>query len=221
MNNTTIPQQPDIKLICFDIGGVIISHINTWEQAFTRANIPFPPTENFESVEPQANLAALQYEIGEIDTDTFNNLIAQYFNISTQNVEKIVHAWLIEPYPGIIDLINKLQHAAVKTACLSNTNHTHWQLICHATPHSKLLIPLKQMNYLFASFKLNCRKPDLEIYQHVEKTSSLTGPEIAFFDDKPANLKIPKQLNWQTCLIDPANNPTQQITSFCHDHHIF
>lgn len=52
----------------------------------------------------------------------------------------------------------------------------------------------------FVSGQLKMAKPDAGIYRHVEETLGLSGPELAFIDDRPDNLDVPTELGWQTRL---------------------
>ncbi len=52
----------------------------------------------------------------------------------------------------------------------------------------------------FISGQLRLAKPGVAIYRHVEDALELSGAELAFIDDRPANLEVPVELGWQTHL---------------------
>ena len=89
-------------------------------------------------------------------------------------------------YAGVAELLDELGAAGVATACLSNTNATHWQLMGDPASHSHF--PFDRLTHAFASHLLRLRKPDEAIYAHVERATGAAGGEIVFFDDVAENV---------------------------------
>lgn len=54
------------------------------------------------------------------------------------------------------------------------------------------------IDHLFVSATLGLMKPDPALYRLVEQRLGIEGAEIAFVDDKPANVEAASQLGWRT-----------------------
>ena len=55
-----------------------------------------------------------------------------------------------------------------------------------------------QVSGRFVSGELGLLKPDGAIYAHVERELGLAGSELAFIDDRPANLAAAEARGWAT-----------------------
>ena len=61
-------------------------------------------------------------------------------------------------------------------------------------------VKLKEFEYVWLSFELNCQKPDDKIYEIVEKDCKIKPSNILFIDDCRDNIEIAKKRGWNTCL---------------------
>lgn len=62
-----------------------------------------------------------------------------------------------------------------------------------------LQVNLEKFDYVFLSFKIGHKKPEIEAYKIVEKTTKIKPENILFIDDMNQNLEVPKQRGWHTC----------------------
>src|SRR5439155_2426569 len=99
------------------------------------------------------------------------------------------------------ELLRDLADADVKTACLSNTNVNHWRII--SDPSESAYFPLHRLNWQFASHLVGARKPQTEIYEHVERATGARADRILFFDDLAENIEAAMSRGWIGCKIDP------------------
>lgn len=74
------------------------------------------------------------------------------------------------------------------------------------------------IKHIFDSIELNFKKPDPEIYQHVEEKLGSRGSELFFIDDSQKNLIAAEEFGWQTFLYDlgsdqgeTANNKLREM----------
>jgi hypothetical protein len=77
--------------------------------------------------------------------------------MTPQDVIRLQACYLLGAYPGIDPLLDDLARAGVRTACLSNTSDSHWQMMHDRRgPH---YLPLDRLDYRFASHLVACANP--------------------------------------------------------------
>jgi putative hydrolase of the HAD superfamily len=182
---------PKIRLVCFDIGGVLVRLAGGWEDACVRAGVPLTAGDvEWEKHHPLMR----KYERGHLSTDEFFLAIKDCLKgITTEQYQGAFDAWLLEMYEGAVELIEELKDKGVLTACLSNTNERHWVLLGGG---SDVYQPLLKLDHRFASHQIGEAKPDEAAYKVVEKELALRGEEILFFDDREENVLGARQAGW-------------------------
>ncbi len=197
-----------IRLICFDLGGVLVQIRSSWRDACAAAGVALPAAMSDGSITEQLGGLAREATIGRVNADQLFERTRAVTGLSLQQVRAISSAMLIEPYAGVPDLIDDLLVAGRPTACLSNTHDHHWRLLTeNAGPYTWM----NRLAYRFASHRIGCAKPEPAIYRHVEDATGAHGSEVLFFDDLPAHCAAAAQLGWQTHCINAADDPVRQI----------
>ncbi len=138
-----------------------------------------------------------QFERGLINTDEFINAILPYTQPGTTR-QDIINAWLTM-HKGIpaerLQLLQQWKKKGYHLFLLSNNNELHWQdIMTH--------YDMSAFEYCFASHLMHVSKPDIRIYQAVEKhlqQQHLPAPYI-FVDDNEINRNVAQSLNWITYL---------------------
>ncbi len=198
-----------VKLVCFDLGCVLVRVRGTWAEACAAAGVPVPAV----ALDPQRSdeLTAIYKpaETGAVDTETFAARTARYTGLTVDQVMRVSDAWLGGAYPGARELVESVTNTGVKTACLSNTNANHWRLLM--TPGNEHDVALGRLTYRFASHLMGCAKPDAAAYERVERDTGVAPEDVLFFDDLPANCRAAAQRGWQVIRVDPTNNPIGQM----------
>ena len=120
-------------------------------------------------------------------------------------------AWLLDEYDGVAELIDRVHHAGLDTAALSNTNHEHWTRMGDFPA-------VMRLRHLLPSHHLGLHKPDPTIYRRLERQLGYGAGEILFFDDTPENIDGARAVGWDAQLIDPTADPSQQIGEALRDH---
>ncbi len=206
-----------IDLVCLDLGGVLIRICRSLEEALSKAEVQLRPPPgssdgSFERLDENNDWRQLHhdYETGRCDVDRYFRQASAMTGATVAQTEAILKAWLHDPYPGVIGLIDQLTNKDAKadTACLSNTNAYHWSMMTQDGPTH---LPLDRLDLRFTSFQIGAAKPDGEIYAHVERVTGVAPGRIIFFDDHRPNVTAAAQRGWQAHLIDPDDDTVGQI----------
>lgn len=209
---------PDLKLVVFDLGRVLVRICDDWRQACTYAGVPLPG-----EMDPAQGLRirefVLRQEVGSLAFSTFAQEAAPLMGLSPAQIRAFSEAYIRGPFPGSVELVDELSAAGVATACLSNTNDHHWELM--STPGHPSFFPLHKLRHRFASHLVGARKPDEAIYAHVERATGLPAEAILFFDDVIDNVEAAKKRGWNAERVDPApDEPIQQMRQTLRRHRV-
>ena len=185
----------DIKVLLFDLGGVVIDidpmkSISKLKKISSKEATEFKELDyRYETFNSDLSKLFFAYEKGEISDQSFRNGLRRAGNIDLDD-EKIDEIWnlvIVKINSDILELILQLK-SKYSIMILSNTNSIHRNYF------NKLCVDLHQKTFenlfddVFYSFKLKCRKPDIEIYEKVVEKSKYLPSEIIFFDDMIENL---------------------------------
>lgn len=193
-----MPTSP-IQLVIFDLGRVLIRICDHWQEACNLAGVQSPKCLTDKATIQHMLALGMEHESGRLENDAYYARAGQLTGLSPREVESIAIAWLKGPFPGSHALVADLHAKGIATACLSNTNALHWQLM-HDDPRHRL--PLRELKYAFASHLIGVMKPHADIYEHVEKTTGLPGDAIVFFDDNADNITAAHARGWHAVRID-------------------
>jgi len=202
-----------VELVVFDLGGVMVRICRTWQQALRQIGVNpsrLLSTSGSLAADVAAALAEANFahETGRIDNDAFALQIAAATGLTTVEVTAALAGWLLGPYPGIDAVVDRLERASVRTACLSNTNAMHWAAFHSNGP---MRLPLDRLHHRIASHEVGAMKPAPDIYAAVESQADITGERVLFFDDSLENITAAQSHGWQARQIDHAGDPMQQV----------
>ena len=203
----------DIRLVCLDLGGVLVRICSGWEEACRVTKVAMPEVMKDPETVKQVTALSRLHETGQIDDATFDQRVADIVGLTPEQVGRAAEAWLVERYSGAVELVEWLaKHSTLKSACLSNTNSRHWRQM---TESAQVGLPLRKLTWQFVSFRIGHMKPSPEIHRWVELESQLAPSQILFFDDNPANVEAARKCGWEAEVIDPSgdDSPEQVIRS--------
>jgi FMN phosphatase YigB (HAD superfamily) len=120
---------------------------------------------------------------------------------------------LIEEYPGVFTLVQELKERGHRTACLSNTNAEHWDLLTQP----QLFPAIGLLDAQLASHLLGCSKPSQEILVKFEEVTPSDRGRIYFFDDNADNVAVAIERGWRAHQVDPFSDPAAQMRSALKD----
>ena len=207
----------DVELVIFDLGRVLIRICDGWQHACEVAGVPRPP--DVDSACHQKLLDFVhKHEVAEIDFAGFTAGCAPLLGIPAEHVAALSNAYLLGPYEGAMDLVDRLNAAGLKTACLSNTNANHWRLM--TDPHHPNYLTLENLTHVFASHLVRMRKPEDRIYAHVERITGVAPDRIIFFDDLEENIAASRKRGWHGYQIAIDRDPIAQARKHLGTHGI-
>ena len=201
-----------IRLVCFDLGGVVIRICQSWNEACAAAGVSVRDTQLWQQTKPDRLRVIADFQTGRIDAPTFaarlSGEVAGLY--SPAEILGVLHAWLLDEYAGVAELIDRVHDAGLDTAALSNTSHDHWGRIVGYPA-------VKRLRHLLASHLLGLHKPDPMIFRRLEEQLGYRAQEIIFFDDTQENVIAADGVGWKAHLIDPQADTAQQIAAILRD----
>lgn len=212
-----MPRESDIQLVVFDLGRVVVRICDGWRHACEVAGVRAPAR----GPDP-ASMAALQdlicrVEVADMSPGEFCRAAAPVVGLNESDVVAMWNAYTRGTYAGATELLDEIRAAGVATACLSNTNATHWAILGDPAGHS--YFPFDRLTHAFASHLLKLRKPDDAIYAQVERQTGVPGNAIVFFDDVAENVEAARRRGWHAYHVDPApDDPLPQVRARLREH---
>ena len=110
--------------------------------------------------------------------------------------------------PALIAELNRLP--SVATACLSNTNHAHWQRLSGEDGRGEYP-SVRSLQFRLASHELRCLKPGRDIYLRAQALFERRPEQIVFFDDLAENVAAARSVGWHAFEVDPFGDTVAQI----------
>ena len=145
------------------------------------------------------SLSVRCYESGACTSDEFAANMVDEFKLSitaTEFIEKF-RQWPKRTYPGAQSLLDNLS-GKFRLACLSNTNHTHWEGFLRDQAI------MACFGDVFLSHQTGVLKPDDAAFIHVLDNLGVPAEAILFFDDNPGNVSAAKKMGMNA---ECANTP--------------
>jgi glucose-1-phosphatase len=195
-------------LVCFDLGRVLVRICENWRDAYGAAGLVGTPPEPDAATSATIGARVHAFEAGKISVADFNVELARLLGRSEREMAAMLDAWLLGTYPGAAALLDALSRNGRATACLSNTNARHWELMSSWKEGEGLLSRLGQR---YASHELGLRKPDAAIYGEVERQSGFAPEQILFFDDLADNVAAARARGWQAMLVKSRHDPVAEM----------
>jgi FMN phosphatase YigB (HAD superfamily) len=212
-----------IRMVCFDIGGVLVKHRRTWEEGCAAAGLPVRAGSVGPEKAAHRRELASAYTCGRIDDEHFcremSRLMGEY---SPEDVRKIHHCWLGPEYDGVAAVIHRLTSInTIDTGVLSNTNQAHWGRMLKVNGKAAEFPTPTMLRHRHASHLLGMAKPDPRVFREFERRTDYRGAEILYFEDLPENAEVAKSQGWIVELIDHTGDTAAQLEAALARHGIF
>ncbi len=210
-----------IRIVCFDVGGVIARHCRTWREGCLAAGLPMRDRCESDVMTKMRKQHAIQLMCGKIEPEVFYQRMAETTGglYSPEEIELIHHRWLGQEYEGVGPVVRRLVEAGrAETGVLSNTNAPHWSRFLPKNGRPPELPTVSLLNHRYASHELGLAKPMPEIYAKFEALTGFKGAEILFLEDMPENLAAAAARGWTTAPIDHTRETAGQIQGALERH---
>lgn len=175
-----------IKMILFDLGGVVIDIPNEKYYSYLSKVGAIPVKEAELRLEP----SVVAFERGDMDINKFNHIVADDMGIKRNQVLWLSHfkqiAKLNRETAQIIHRLKK----NYKISFLSNVDKYRYEYGIQSI--LKGLMPF--FSYTFASYKMGVVKPSPLIFEKVLKIMRLKPSEVLFIDNDIRNVYGAKQV---------------------------
>lgn len=207
------------RVVCFDLGGVLVRICRSWSEACVKAGVAprDPEWLASEAWAQRRRAAGERYQCGLIDCDAYRAELsgADEQGYTALELRRIHDAWTLEEYPGALELVRALNALPfVSTACLSNTNHSHWVRLANLDGKGEYP-SVAALRHRLASHLLGCAKPDPRIYELAFVTFAAAGrlspADVVFFDDLEENVAAARAAGWSAFCVDPAHDTAAQM----------
>lgn len=198
----------DIRLVCFDWGGVLLKICRSWEEGCEAAGVSVCNKRAAKKCMNKLDELSKRFHTGQMSDKAFFRSIAKASDdlYEPEQVRAIHDAWLLEEFPGVHELVEELNALpTVATALLSNTNALHW-----ARKEEEFTVAAS-LEHQHASHLFGLAKPDEKIFAAFERRVGAAGEQILFFEDTETNVDAAREFGWNAELIDPLGNPAEQM----------
>lgn len=183
------------KLILFDWGNVVESHItgytgfDAWNDLFSECG--------YEGNEPGFVLI-YKYELSAISSEKeFERVYGLmkeefHFNKTYKEFVKTYNKIFskIDYYEDVVTYEHSLKNKC-KIGVLSN-------LVIFDKKRIDKQLNLSKYDYVFLSFEMGLRKPNIKIFEEVQKKLPFKKEDILFIDDRFDNISAAKEFGWNT-----------------------
>jgi FMN phosphatase YigB (HAD superfamily) len=207
------------RVVCFDLGGVLVRICRTWSEACIAAAIAERNPEWFASDAWKQRRQAVgdRYQCGSIDCDAYHSELAAHNGgaYTSTELRRIHDAWTLDEYPGALELVEALNALpSVTTACLSNTNHGHWVRLANLDGRREYPSVLG-LRHQLASHLLGCAKPGARIFELAfaafTESRELSPHDVFYFDDLEENVTAARAVGWSAFLVDHRGDTSGQM----------
>lgn len=212
-----------IRVVCFDLGGVLVKICRSMPEAVARVGLPPPDSRTWQHLEfAQLRTSIVRrYHRGELSCEAYyaEFAAASVGHYTSDQVRALHAAWIVGEYPGVSELVAELNALAdLRTACLSNTAHAHWELMTDTQAHA--FPAVNQLHVKRASHLMRMVKPDLDIYEQAASDFQVAPNEILFFDDLEENVAAARAAGLIAEQVDPLVDTEPQLRAHLRRHGI-
>lgn len=203
-----------VRLVCVDLGGVVIRIRRSLEEALHAAGVPGYILESITDEERRdVHAHASAHQRGEQNCDAFVDRAHAVLGgrISRETLLAAHDAVLADEYPGVAYALGAIRAAGAMTACLSNTNDRHWDALVR-------LPAFAAIEHRHASHLFGLEKPGSEIYRAFERAVGVAGGDILFLDDLADNCAAARSCGWHAVRVDHERDTASQIITAARAH---
>ena len=200
----TLKKTEPVEVILFDLGGVLIElggvpTMLSWtrlsEQEVWQTWLQSPAVRKFES--------------GQSSGEDFAQELVSELALDVSAEEFLAHfvQWPKSVLPGGLELLDQLR-TDYKVACLSNSNHLHWQRFEQETPL------LSFFHSVLSSHQTGLLKPDPEAFEHTINVLEASPQSILFLDDNLINVDAARKAGLRAEVTQGVGQARQHLQDY-------
>lgn len=213
-----------IRIVCFDVGGVLVKHHRTWDAGCAAAGLPVRQGAMSPELTAHRREVTSAYTTGRIDCKGFYSEMSRLMGglYTPEEVRTIHQHWLGPEYDGVAAVLHRLISVNwIDTGILSNTNPSHWARMNKTEIRPAEFPAPAMLRHRHASHLLGFAKPDPRAFREFERRTDYRGAEILYFEDLPENAEVARTQGWIVELIDHAGDTASQLEGALKKHGIF
>jgi len=183
--------------LVLDLAGVLVSNISPalWLKFAEGTNL------SFQDIKEQFDEVRKELWTGRIREEEFWEWLSIRIRQINKHQARALLIQSLEPLPGLYRLATWSQIADIHIV----SNHCKEWL----TPTLERVEPYAKS--ITISNQVGLSKPDIRIFQHVEKQFAHSNQTIIYVDDQEKNLKRAMELGWSTLLADQEHRWIEQV----------
>lgn len=196
-----------IKIVLFDIGGVVVSanhyknhFMQLVEEAFGKVTLSFD----------EIYFIFIKLENGEITEEKAIKELAEKLKKKPNSHARHIFseaANSLHLRPKIMKIVKDIRKKGLKTGVLSNAIESN------AKRH-KRLGHYMYFDYIILSHEVHMRKPDESIYNYALGITHVKATEILFIDDSLENIVIAKKMKFNTIYFNNAAELERELKNY-------
>ena len=194
-----------IRLVLFDIGGVLVKWQDTWlyEKISKKYGIPL------NILESECKNTISKLHSGEISENEFWKIIGMKFNCDELiNCERSfffpIFSKLAKIDTEVLTILNQIKNIGLMIGTLSNLESTTKKILNNQNFFSNF-------DFEFLSHEIGFTKPDKRIFQYVLIHNPYNADEIIFIDDKLDNIMASNNIGIRSILYTNPKNLIHEL----------
>jgi putative hydrolase of the HAD superfamily len=210
-------QHVRIKAVVFDVGGVLIDlHSEAAARELSEKYGLLPDTfarltrSCFESHARSITELAM---IGQVGTSEYlEAFLAECRVKDLQGLRANRLSVMGRERANVFGIVKQLKQAGVICCVLSNTIALHWEMLTSSRDYPSFGL----FDHIFASYMIECAKPQETAFSFVTSTLNLRRAECLLVDDTIANVAGAKAAGWRAVLFSDAPQLQHDLSSLLH-----
>lgn len=199
-------QKNHIKVVLFDVGGVLVE----------LSGVPTMLAWMGDQISPEqlwkmwlTSPAVRAFETGRISPEIFaNQVVAEMsLQVGEEQFLKKFPTWIRGLFPGALDLVGRIPRQYTR-ATLCNSNAIHWPLVIE----DKRFIEV--FDHHFASHLIGKIKPDEDAFQHVTGALGCGAAEVLFLDDNQLNTEAAERVGMRAVRVKGVEEAERALVEF-------
>ena len=192
------------KVVVFDLGKVLVD----FDYSIASRRLAERGTRTPQEIRSLIDGTDLlfRFETGKLNTEQFFKEVTHATGFKGDLTEfRDIFADIFAPIPAMIELHEALRKRGIPTFIFSNTNEI-------AIPYIRAQYPFfSQFNGYVLSYEHGAMKPDVKLYEVVERVTGCRGTKILYLDDRPENVEAGARRGWQVILQETPERTLFQI----------